>query len=548
MSFKFSFFKWAGRLLHPEIHRRVARDAAAIMRADFCPLFRLNRTKFLMINAAVLLTAILVLKNSWVTEDAFITFRYAVNFVAGHGLVFNIGERVQGFSHPLWLFGMIIAEILHMNLYYGAMLFGLICNGLMVYLFIELLYRQKYGYRSILFGLIVLYSCSVFLDFQTSGLESSLTHLLIMSIVYYFLTWRVASPLWLYLLISLLLLNRFDHIFLSAPIIAYLFIKKDTDHLLKKIMRLLIGFLPIILWEIFSVVYYGFIFPNTKYAKVVIPMHYAVSRGLIYLADFIVWEPLPAIVFLMALIWLGVRIKKIRPDLGVLVLAAVIHLGYLLIIGGDFMRGRFILSSFFLTIVTASYLMAQFEIRRSWAITALAALFIMGGVSQHRAESIGNVFQDFSRNIVNERIFYKYTNMLRSPSHHGAPSHFWADEGKYVRTQIGARPITVLRKNIGMFGYYAGSQVTIVDLDGLTDAFIARTPVGSDYQSMKVGHGLRAIPTEYLDGRVRGVFRPVWQDQAWQHLWQDMTVVTSGKIFSLQRFRTMLKIWLQFGF
>ena len=37
------------------------------------------------------------------TDDPFITYRYASNLLAGHGPVFNIGERVEGFSSPLHL-------------------------------------------------------------------------------------------------------------------------------------------------------------------------------------------------------------------------------------------------------------------------------------------------------------------------------------------------------------------------------------------------------------------------------------------------------------
>jgi len=36
------------------------------------------------------------------SEDAFITFRYARHFASGHGLVYNPGERVFGFSSPAW--------------------------------------------------------------------------------------------------------------------------------------------------------------------------------------------------------------------------------------------------------------------------------------------------------------------------------------------------------------------------------------------------------------------------------------------------------------
>lgn len=35
-------------------------------------------------------------------DDAYISYRYARNLVEGHGLVFNIGERVEGFTNLLW--------------------------------------------------------------------------------------------------------------------------------------------------------------------------------------------------------------------------------------------------------------------------------------------------------------------------------------------------------------------------------------------------------------------------------------------------------------
>jgi len=47
--------------------------------------------------------------HAWIygflTDDAFISFRYAVNFSHGHGLVFNAGsaERVEGYSNFLWV-------------------------------------------------------------------------------------------------------------------------------------------------------------------------------------------------------------------------------------------------------------------------------------------------------------------------------------------------------------------------------------------------------------------------------------------------------------
>jgi hypothetical protein len=52
--------------------------------------------------AAVAAGAILAARQYWMCDDAFIAFRYADNLVRGHGLVFNAGERVEGFTNLLW--------------------------------------------------------------------------------------------------------------------------------------------------------------------------------------------------------------------------------------------------------------------------------------------------------------------------------------------------------------------------------------------------------------------------------------------------------------
>src|SRR5512138_1556369 len=39
-------------------------------------------------------------------DDAMISMRYAYNLAHGNGLVWNAGERVEGFTNPLWVFYM----------------------------------------------------------------------------------------------------------------------------------------------------------------------------------------------------------------------------------------------------------------------------------------------------------------------------------------------------------------------------------------------------------------------------------------------------------
>ncbi|MEO8666684.1 MAG: hypothetical protein ABI462_14415, partial [Ignavibacteria bacterium] len=43
------------------------------------------------------------MNNKFIQDDAYISFRYIQNFVNGNGLVFNIGERVEGYTNLLWV-------------------------------------------------------------------------------------------------------------------------------------------------------------------------------------------------------------------------------------------------------------------------------------------------------------------------------------------------------------------------------------------------------------------------------------------------------------
>ena len=50
----------------------------------------------------VILGILLAFGKRWVCDDAFISFRYAENLIHGLGLVYNAGERVEGYTNFLW--------------------------------------------------------------------------------------------------------------------------------------------------------------------------------------------------------------------------------------------------------------------------------------------------------------------------------------------------------------------------------------------------------------------------------------------------------------
>ena len=60
-------------------------------------------------------------------DDAFISFRYAENLVLGHGLVFNAGERVEGYTNFLWTLTLAAAIALGLEPAGVAQALGIAC-------------------------------------------------------------------------------------------------------------------------------------------------------------------------------------------------------------------------------------------------------------------------------------------------------------------------------------------------------------------------------------------------------------------------------------
>ena len=68
--------------------------------------------------------------HAWLSDDIFVTFRYIQQFINGNGLVYNVGERVEGFTHPLWLFMLMP---FYPNVEFASQLLGIISFGALIY-------------------------------------------------------------------------------------------------------------------------------------------------------------------------------------------------------------------------------------------------------------------------------------------------------------------------------------------------------------------------------------------------------------------------------
>ena len=128
------------------------------------------------LKASLFICALAVITLSgWLCDDAYHGLVMAKHFAEGNGLVYNIGERVNASTCPL--FTLIIAvlySLLGRGMYFITMGVCILFSGMCIWLMIYRICRDKADLM--LFSLIL---CSKsFISFTTSGLENPLLFLL----------------------------------------------------------------------------------------------------------------------------------------------------------------------------------------------------------------------------------------------------------------------------------------------------------------------------------------------------------------------------------
>jgi arabinofuranosyltransferase len=84
-----------------------------------------RRTWLAILPVALAVGAFLLFRSrGFFHDDGHITLRYVANWLDGHGLVWNPGERVEGFTHPLWLLQVTGLGALGFDLVVAARLLG----------------------------------------------------------------------------------------------------------------------------------------------------------------------------------------------------------------------------------------------------------------------------------------------------------------------------------------------------------------------------------------------------------------------------------------
>jgi len=513
-----------------------------------------NRLLHNLLPVSLLVTYVIVLiRTAWMCDDAFITLRTVDNFVRGYGLVWNIGERVQAYTHPLWMFVLSFFYAFTLEPYYTTLAVSMALSLCAVCM---LLWMSRSSAFTLLLLGIMLIGSKAFVDYSTSGLENPLAYLLL--VIFFATILRRQQPgvkeaFALGAIAGLIMLNRLDHGLLVIPALLVTALSAPRR---EGLIALLLASAPIVIWSIFSLIYYGFPFPNTFYAKQAsgIPRIEYINRGLSYIADTAVVDGVTILGILLGIAVASVQRRRIFLATAVGVL---LYVCYVLWIGGDFMGGRMFSAPFvsalailavvkpvprqlalklvalLLSIIPVAlnrpYLLSE-EPRRGVLQNSKPAMFGVGGVADERVFGVGGV--------ADERVFYDSLWLLPALQGKAGPDTFRAAQlGRLWREHKGRLNV---RGTIGAFGYYAGQQTYIIDPWALSDAFLARIGPRPYPENWRIGHISRPIPDGYLMTKLTGENR--LRDPELARLYDQLRLVTSGHLFDARRWSAIIDL------
>jgi hypothetical protein len=356
---------------------------------------------------------------AWMSDDAFISLRYAENLVNGHGLVYNVGERVEGYTNLLWT--LLLAAGLYLEAppiptahWLGILAYLVLASCLAIWS-----WRRHRGLQRPFLPLaagVVLVS-EDFQEWATGGLETMLFTALALAGL---LLTRVAAatrrpPLAAGLLFALLVLTRPDGLlFAAAGVLSYGLPAAGAPrrarmaHALSVLAPVLAALAVLVP---FKLIYYGELLPTAFYSKSVLHPYY--SQGLVYLKLYLAknWFLPVALVGVLAARWRARREGPSQADWDDLffLAAGTLFIAYIVHVGGDFMFARRLIPAVpLLLLVVEDQLGRLRDARVQCALAAACLLAAVASVSPFSNERprIGGVADErrfYSRGLIDVR-------------------------------------------------------------------------------------------------------------------------------------------------
>lgn len=270
-------------------------------------------------------------------DDMMISMRYANHLVQGKGLVWNVGERVEGFTNPLWTLYMAIPHLLKIPLSKTSLfiqisgLIFLILNAIIVRKILGLLTNDRLIQT---LGTLITMFYYPLINWSLVGTEVSvLTLLFSLSILVIISSLKTKkNNLVLYLILLLSILVRIDTIVFVLVILTGLIILDNKNRQIHIKIGLPLIVLTLVLLTLFRVKYYSSFLPATYYLKMTgYPTILRITRGVYFLLQTIFkinW----VIFFLPILLFI-----KNKNDKAISIMASVViaQLLYSVYVGGD---------------------------------------------------------------------------------------------------------------------------------------------------------------------------------------------------------------------
>jgi len=495
-----------------------------------------RKTYTLVLMGVWVFFAVLFLRTAWLCDDAYITFRTVDNAINGYSLRWNVNERVQAYTHPLWLFLHIPFYFLTKEMFLTPIFISFTISMLTI-IFTTLFMAQNTA--QVLIITSILGFSRAFVDFSSSGLENPMSHLLLVLFLFLFLTKKFTRIhlFFLSFISCLATLNRQDCFLIYLPALIYAW--WHSENKIKDFFILCAGFIPLLLWEIFSVVYYGFPFPNTAYAKLgaKIPRIDLIIQGLRYYLWTWNRDNITSIVIFLGLINALFQKKKIIQPLA---LGVLLYCIYIVWIGGDFMGGRY----FTVPLLVATIIIIQSpHLSKKYLAIPIAFSFLL--ISLTRPDVPIFTGADYSKGgfftkdgITTERkYYYNWSSLLNWQKGKPMPSFSWADHGRENRKKN--IQITKLRGCVGFYGFFSGPLVHIVDFHALGDPLLSHLP-SLYHPKIAIGHFIRYVPEGYMESA--GSNENKIQDTDLAKFYDYIRIITRSPIWSWERFKVILKM------
>lgn len=489
-----------------------------------------------LVSCPVIVLGLLGWQRRWMSDDGFINVRVIHNVFAGHGPVFNVGERVEVGTSTLWLVVMGLAHLLtpSWGVSSAAVVAGLTCSVLGAAAAAAgawVLWRSM-GYHgaALPLGVVVLAALPPVWDFTTSGLEMGLVFLWLGgSFLLLALRLRAArrldslapawQPLWPALVIGLGPLVRPDLALISLALGIALLAQSRRGVGSWLGAAAAAGALPLT-YELLRSGYYATLVPNTALAKSAADS--AWGPGLAYLDDYagsyVLAVPL-GVALLVGVPALARRLSAKDVAASTLLLAPVLggllHGLYVVRVGGDFMHGRFLLPATFsvlmpvAVVAAAASRLAQLVVPAAVLLVSVWALVVGTTVRVPYAGTIA------PNGIADERGVYVTASGSANPVRLGDwERNGWYIQGRalamqesagdrlYVDTLSGRQEpvaedqsVVARTPNIGVLGTAAGPGVLVADSLSLADAVGSRLVLPPPEES-RAGHS-QLIPEEW---------------------------------------------------